>query len=71
MMAPRESWDGNMIIELRVGERGCGKSEQLRKLMGLTHKEYSVYNKRIEDILKTEREHREMIEKLAWGFYYT
>jgi ABC-type glutathione transport system ATPase component len=65
MMDPHESLDGKMI-ELRVGERGCGKSDIIRARMGLTPEQYECSVKHIEEVLKSEREQRDMIEKMEY-----
>jgi energy-coupling factor transporter ATP-binding protein EcfA2 len=58
----------NEIITLRVGSRGCGKSEYSRQMLGLTPDEYTQYQKNLERLLKTEREEREMMRKILGRF---
>jgi len=57
--------NGKDYITIRVGCRGCGKSERARKLLGMTHEEYAKHGKFIVDLLESERKHRELMEKLA------
>jgi energy-coupling factor transporter ATP-binding protein EcfA2 len=60
--------DGKDFIMIRVGHRGCGKSERARKLLGMTHEEYAKHGKFIEDLLEIERKHRELMEELSSEF---
>ena len=57
--------DGKDFIMIRVGHRGCGKSECARKTLGMTHEEYEKYGKFIEEMLEMERKHREFMKKIT------
>jgi ABC-type glutathione transport system ATPase component len=65
MMGLRKHWGGKMM-ELRLGEKGCGKSEMTRARMGFTPEQYECSVKHIEEVLKSEREQREMMKRLEY-----
>lgn len=54
--------DGTDYLMIRVGSRGCGKSERARKLLGMTHKEYEEYNRLLAKLLEIEKKNRELID---------
>ena len=49
------------LITIRVGEKGCGKSEAQRQALGLSHEEY-------EKIAKIQNENRNRLEKTIESF---
>jgi len=57
------------VTVIRVGCKGCGKSEQARKALGMTHEEYATHGKQIEEMIRKKKEYREFMENLFIASY--